>query len=65
MVLFKKKKKELTVIFFYWKTYCHIVIININSKLEICHDILKNIPSQNQPYRTLFIAPHRKVQCLK
>ena len=33
----KKKKK---------KTYCHIVMV-INSKLVIDHDILKNISSQN------------------
>ena len=34
--LYLKKKKK--------KTYCHIVMI-INSKLEIGHDILKNLPS--------------------
>ena len=44
MLYFSKKNK---------KTYYHIVMI-INSKLEIDHDILKNIPSQNRPNRTLY-----------
>ena len=35
------------------KTYYHIVMI-INSKLEIGHNILKNIPSQNRSNRTLY-----------
>ena len=30
----------------------------INSKLIIGHDILKNISLKNQPYRTLYTAPH-------
>ena len=30
----------------------------INSKLIIGHDILKNISFKNQPYCTLYTAPH-------
>ena len=35
----------------------HIVMI-VNSKLEIYHDILKNIRSQNRPHHTLYITPN-------
>ena len=65
---------------FFKKVYYHIVMI-INSKLEVDHDILKNIPSQNRPNRILYIAHvtaklrcsavmvlaklHHKVCCLK
>ena len=43
------------VIFFFKKKYYHIIII-INSKLEIGHDILKNIPSKNRSNHTLYIT---------
>ena len=45
----------ITQVIFFLKKYYHIVVI-INSKLEIGHDILKNIPSKNRSNHTLYIA---------
>ena len=41
--------------------FCHIVII-INSKLEIGHNILKNVQSQNRLNRTLYTTLNRSIQ---
>ena len=42
---------------FLFKTYFHIVMV-INIKLVINYDILNNIPTQNRPNCTLYIASH-------
>ena len=47
--------------YIFFETYYHIVMV-INSKLLISHDILKNILIQNQPKRTLYTTPNHTVQ---
>ena len=45
----------------FFLTYCHIVMI-INSKLVIDHDILQNILAKYRPNRTFYIAKHMYLQ---